>query len=249
MKFDCYTDIADVYHLIFEDWEEQINTQEKILSRLLPFDKKAGPVLDCACGIGTQSIALAAAGYQVEGVDLASAQVDRAKQEAAKRGFEIPFKVDDMRLLKTAPLNHYQAVITLDNSLPHLDSDEEILSAFSAMRDRLKKGGTFLLSIRDYGPLMKQRPHYSDPRFFMDGGYRRFFHQVWDWQDERRYKVHFYITYETKEGWQNHHSVGQYRAISSEEVVALAQKTGFKNLQILPPAATGFYQPIISGIV
>lgn len=247
MKFDCYTDIADVYHLIFADWQEQIELQEKILSHLLPFDKGAGPVLDCACGIGTQSLALAAAGYTVEGVDLAAAQVDRAKKEAAKRGFQISFKVDDMRLLKTAPLNHYEAVISMDNSLPHLDSDEEILTTFTAMKNRLKKGGTFLLSIRDYGPIMKQRPHYSDPRFFNDSGCRRFFHQVWDWQDERRYKVHFYITYEVEGGWQNHHSVGQYRAISSEETVALAEKAGFKNLEILSPAATGFYQPIIRG--
>src|ERR1700736_5531060 len=48
----------------------------------------AGLVLDCACGIGTQALGLARAGYNVEGTDLSRAEIERAKAEAFSRGLD-----------------------------------------------------------------------------------------------------------------------------------------------------------------
>lgn len=242
---DCYSKLSSVYHLIFDDWEGVIKKQARILSAILPSPHVLGPVLDCSCGIGTQTFALATLGYKVEGSDLSDKAIERAKMEANIRGFQIDFRLDDMRLLKTAPSCHYGAMISMDNSLPHLNSDEEIIAALTAMRNCLKKKGILLLSIRDYGRLIKERPTSTTPNFFQDDTNRRFYHQVWDWQDERRYKVHFYISYETFEGWKVHHSVGQYRAVTEDELVCLAQEAGFNDVEIRLPAETGFYQPII----
>jgi glycine/sarcosine N-methyltransferase len=243
MKSDCYSDIASVYHMIFENWDDVIKQQKQMFSNLL--QDIDGPVLDCSCGIGTQSLALGMLGFKVDGVDLSQAAIERAQREAIAREISIDVRLDDMRFLKTAPLQHYGIVISLDNSLPHLDSDEEILMALSAMRGCLKKNGILFLSVRDYGKLMKERPSVTQPKFFLDGGLRRTFHQIWDWQDERRYKVHFYITYERESRWHVHHSVGQYRAISVDEVILLARNTGFIDVEILEPKDTGFYQPMI----
>lgn len=248
MILDCYTGISEVYHLIFENWKEVCQSQEKILAELLPHPSITGPVLDCSCGIGTQSLALAALGYAVDAIDLSAGQIERAKREARARQLSIRFSVDDMRKLRTAPLNHYGAVISMDNSLPHLDSDEDILTTFLAVKERLKSRGYLLLSVRDYAHLIKERPMITTPKFFYENGCRRIFHQVWDWMDQRRYKVHFYISCEMEDKWEVHHSVGQYRAITAEEVVNLASQVGFTNLEILAPSATGFYQPIIRGI-
>jgi hypothetical protein len=70
----------------------------------------------------------------------------------------------------------------------------------SAMRDRLGPEGRLFISLRDYGPLMKRRPAMTPPVMFSDDGFRRIVHQVWDWQDERRYVVHLYITHEMSNG-------------------------------------------------
>jgi 2-polyprenyl-3-methyl-5-hydroxy-6-metoxy-1,4-benzoquinol methylase len=51
---------------------------------------------DCACGIGTKVIGLAAAGYHVSGSDLSWGAIRRAASEPAKRGLTIEFGVSDM---------------------------------------------------------------------------------------------------------------------------------------------------------
>jgi 2-polyprenyl-3-methyl-5-hydroxy-6-metoxy-1,4-benzoquinol methylase len=69
--------MADYYHLIFEDWDASMRRQGAAIARLLPPPDKAGPILDIACGIGTQSLALAALGYAVTGSDISAAEVAR----------------------------------------------------------------------------------------------------------------------------------------------------------------------------
>ncbi len=245
MEKNFYESLASVYHLIFENWDSSMHQQGVILSNLLPAPNEAGVILDCACGIGTQAIALATMGYVVEGRDLSPSAVERAQQEATRRKLSINFQIDDMCKLNTTPLHHYDVVICMDNSLPHLTNFEEITTALVAMRNRLKPGGTLLLSLRDYHKLIQDRPTVTPPKFFQDGQYRRIIHQVWDWQNERDYIVHLYITWETKEGWKTHHSAGKYMAIKVEEVAKLVSEVGFENVQILNLEDTGFYQPII----
>lgn len=244
-----YDDMASAYHLIFADWAATIEQQGMILSALLPAPAAAGKVLDCACGIGTQALGLAGRGYQVEGSDLSAAEIERAKLEAGKRGLSIPFRTDDMRLLDTSASGEYGVVLAFDNALPHLDSEEDIDQALAAMYQRLRPGGRLMLSLRDYGPLMTQRPGMMPPAMFMDDGRRRIVHQVWDWLDERRYMVHLYITRQMPDmAWKTSHFAGRYRAITPQEVAAHASKAGFQQVQILPPAATGYYQPIVAAM-
>ena len=244
---DFYEELASFYHLIFEDWDKSIIQQGEALSKLLPPPNIVNPILDCACGIGTQSIALAKQGYQVEAADLSPAEIDRAKQEATQRGLAIDFRVDDMRLLTTFPSSRYGAIIAMDNAIPHLDSNEEILQSLTAMRKRLKKGGMILFSMRDYEKIMKEQLKITEPLFFMDGQYKRIVHQVWDWVDERRYILHLYITQENQNGWQSHHFTGRYRAITLNEIAALIKKSGFQEVKILNQKESKYYQPIIIG--
>jgi SAM-dependent methyltransferase len=240
--YDC---LAPYYHLIFQDWHCAIKRQAGLISRFLPSPQEAGPVLDCACGIGTQALGLAALGYGVEGTDISPSEVQRARQEAANMGLDASFRVDDMRTLTTSPAGHYGVVLCMDNSLPHLVSDEEILTALEAMRSRLRRHGSVLLSLRDYEKLMAERPSMMAPSFFQDGKHRRFVHQVWDWTGERSYRFHLYLTFENANGWHSHHVTGTYRAVTPAEVAALAEMAGFKAVRLLSPEESGYYQPII----
>jgi glycine/sarcosine N-methyltransferase len=240
-----YDRLAASYHLIFENWQDTIERQAAIISRLLapPF---AGPVLDCACGIGTQVLGLATLGFSIEGSDISPVQVARASTEAASRKLTADFRVDDMRMLRTAPMGRYAAVLAFDNALPHLDSDEDIQKAITAMRDRLQPAGQLLISLRDYGPLMSEHPSTMPPRMFGDNGKRRIVHQVWDWRDQRRYVLHLFITMKPQEQeWLTRHFVARYRAVTPDEVARLAEQSGFRHVKVLDPTATGYYQPIV----
>jgi len=243
-----YDELAESYHLIFDDWDTAIRRQRDVLACLLPAPIETKRVLDCACGIGTQAIGLAMLGYSVEGSDPSAASIDRARRETTARGLRAEFRVDDMRSLSTAPIKSYDAVIAMDNAVPHLQSDEDITIALRAMRARLRAGGLVLISLRDYGPLIAQRASSTPPSLYLDGKFRRVVHQVWDWQDDRRYVVHLFITIQQADGWHTRHFVGQYRAVSPSHVAELAEHAGFHSVRVLAPDATGYYQPVIRGV-
>ena len=63
-----YDNLAAQYEQLFFDWQATTREQAALLDKLFRaegFDTTA-PVLDCACGIGTQAIGLAAVGYRSE---------------------------------------------------------------------------------------------------------------------------------------------------------------------------------------
>ena len=139
-----YDDLGPHYHLIFENWYSAIKQQANILARLLPSPQKSGPLLDCACGIGTQTLGLAGLGVDVEGTDISPVEVEWARRDASSLGLTARFRVDDTRTLSTSPIDRYGAVLCMDNSLPHLDSDAQIMAALQAMRKCLKSDGVLL---------------------------------------------------------------------------------------------------------
>ena len=196
-----YDQFAAHYDQIFESWEASILRQATVLGGILQHecgDKQPIRALDCACGIGTQSLGLAMKGFDVEGCDISSGAVQRAPSEALKRGLNVPFSVANMLQLSAVGRSSFDAVICIDNSLPHLESDEQLLQAAQQAHAKLRAGGSFIGSIRDYDRLVVERPTAEGPRFYSDSDKRRVVFQLWDWLDERRYRFHLYITRSTQ---------------------------------------------------
>jgi len=241
-----YDALADHYHLIFEDWDTSIARQAKILSAVLASETSASPlhILDCACGIGTQALGFAQLGHRVTASDLSPAAVARARHEAALRNLSIDFHVADMTSLAEIPNASFDVVATLDNALPHLDPDQ-LQSAARAIASKLKPGGLFLASIRDYDALADRRPSMQEPLFFGEEGQRRIVHQVWDWIDGKRYILHLYISIHHSGAWSTHHFISEYRPLLRKELSLALSTAGFNTVQWLMPAQTGYYQPIV----
>jgi len=242
-----YDSFADVYHLVFADWEASMMRQASAIGSILEQEcaVAGATVFDCACGIGTQSLGLAKAGFSVTGADLSAGAVQRARFEAAARKLDIPFYVADMRNLDEIPSAGFDAVICMDNALPHLLNEADLTQAAEQIRAKLRIGGTFLASIRDYDAILARPSVVQNPAFYSDDGKRRIVFQVWDWQDERRYVFHIYITRETSAGWANFHGASTYRAVLREEIAGILATRGFANIRWRFPAESGFYQPIV----
>ena len=67
-----YDNLATQYDKLFLDWQAATKEQAEILNRIFVnygFDNTA-KILDCACGIGTQAIGVAALGYNVTASDI-----------------------------------------------------------------------------------------------------------------------------------------------------------------------------------
>jgi SAM-dependent methyltransferase len=244
---EFYNNLAAEYHLIFEDWESSMARQAAALAPVLERTCGSGArILDCACGIGTQTLGLAGLGFRVAGSDASAMAIERARNEAAIRGLEIPLFHADMRQLSAIP-GDYDAVIAMDNALPHLESDMELRRAAEAIHAKLRPGGLFLASIRDYDRLIVERPTVQGPAFHSDSGRRRIVFQLWDWLDERRYAFHLYITREMEGGWQTHHGVSTYRALLRDELSEILRSAGFVEVRWQMPEESGYYQSMVSG--
>lgn len=251
MTSGCYDDLASVYHLLYEDWDQTTRQQAACISRLLPPPEQAGPILDCSCGIGTQTLGLAGLNYDISGSDLSPVEVSRARSEARARGYNIEFRIDDMRQLCTAPSKHYGAILCMGNSIPHLLTEVEVRQAIESMNRKLIDGGLIMFGIRNYDLALDERPTFLEPSFFNDGANRRIVHQVWDWLDDRCFIFHLFITLQNDGQWRVHHFFGHCRAFPIQELVDLLKQSGFKDVQVLPPNETGYYpksQFIVKGV-
>jgi len=246
---DCYDDLADHYHLIFENWESSIARQADVLGSILKQEcDSAGAmrILDCACGIGTQALGLAKRGFAVTASDLSPRAVARFRTEASQRGLQIPSFVANILDLSSVPESNFDAVICMDNALPHLESSDELARALGQMRMKLRPEGLLMASIRDYDRLILERPVVQGPAFYNDEqGSRRVVLQAWDWMDALRYVFHLYITRETATGWQTVHGAAVYHALKRDALTVAMKQAGFRNVRWLTPAESGFYQPIV----
>ncbi len=100
--------------------------------------------------------------------------------EADKKRLSVRTFVADMLDLTVLPDGGFDAVICMDNALPHLESEEQLLQAATQMGRKLRSNGLFIASIREYDNLVREKPRVQGPNFYSDEKGRRIIHQVWD---------------------------------------------------------------------
>jgi len=244
---DFYDRLAPNYHLMFEDWNASIARQAESLAVVLEREcgvSSGSRVLDCACGIGTQALGLAARGFDVTATDISRAGIERVRAEAANRRLSVQAQTADMLDLGEISDHCFDVVLCMDNAVPHFESDDEIRRAAVQIRRKLRNGASFVGSIRDYDTLVRERPLVQGPAFYSGSDGRRIVHQVWDWLDERRYTFHLYITHEVAGRWESEHYVSHYRAVLREELSHLLCVAGFDHCRWIFHEESKFYQPI-----
>jgi SAM-dependent methyltransferase len=146
-----YDDLAEDYHLVYPDWNASVRRQGTALDGVVrgALGDREHSVLDCSCGIGTQALGLARHGHRVVGSDLSPRAVRRAALEAAQRGLALPAAAADMRSLPFID-ECFDVVVSGDNSVAHLLTDQDLRAALAGMRRVLRPGGLLVLTLRDY---------------------------------------------------------------------------------------------------
>ncbi len=142
----------DFYTELGAEWLSQRKadgqtTQE--LKYVMQFLGKEGKVLDLACGYGRFSIPLAENGYLVEGLDITPAFIERAREEANRRGLKISFRIGNMEALPYED-NSFLSVICMWNAFSELASEREQVSTLMEIYRVLSKGGKALVEVRNH---------------------------------------------------------------------------------------------------
>jgi len=242
-----YDRLAPYYHLLYADWEASIERQGAALAVLLR-DLGLAPgaaVHDAACGIGTQTIALARHGYRMTGSDVSSGAVERALVELNARELTAALTVGDMRDLRSVVTTPVDAVIACDNAVPHLLSDAAILEALRSCHDAVRPGGVVLLSVRDYETLPRRSPDVHPHAAHCDGDRRVVPVQVWEWDDDQ-YDLRLYVTEEHQAtgACVTHMLSTRYYAVTIPRLIELAREAGLIRVERRDGV---LFQPVIVG--
>ena len=240
-----YDNLASQYDKLFLDWQSTTQEQALLLNKLFGeygFDDTAR-ILDCACGIGTQSIGLASLGYQVTASDISDGELAQAKERAAKNQVKIRFEHADFCALSQTFSEQFDIVIAMDNALPHMLSKSALEAAIKSITNQIAPGGLFVASIRDYDALLVDKPPYSPPYIHKTDKGQRVSFQTWDWDGEH-YKLVQYIVDDEK-SLQISKFACEYRATRREELTNLLISYGCSKVEWKFPEETGFYQPIV----
>ena len=249
---EFYDGLVSQYHFLFEDWWSAAVWHSEIVATLLAARgvPEYARVLDGTCGIGTQALPLALLGYDVTGTDLSHRSIERARTEARSRGLQIDLEVADIRRLREMVEGDFDAVISFDNALAHLLTDEDLDQALGNIRACLRPGGWFLASIRDYDELSVARPRGMPIALHGPKGARRGAGQAWAWSPAgEEVEITLFTLAETTDGaWNVAAHETTLRALRHTVLTAALARHGFESACWLMPRDTGYYQPIVAAI-
>lgn len=191
------------------------------------FDKyKVKHVLDCACGTGQHLYLFSEMGIHVCGSDYSSSMLEVAKKNLSKHGKSIPLYQCDFRHLEQEIVDHFDSLVCLTTSLPHLQTDEDLILALKSMKKRLKKGGVLVLS--------QGTTHYtltlpSVEVVVNNEDFSRVFIKK---QDGEFQTIHVLDLFHSASRIESNQYDIVYRILLDKDYLRLLEAAGFKNIQI-----------------
>lgn len=241
---EMYDRIADLYPLVYADFEASVARQARDLDAVFAEVLGPGPhrILDVSCGVGTQALGLAALGHRVTASDVSAASIAQARDSAAARGLEIAFAVADMREARERHGTGFDVVLSADNSVPHLPNDAAATAAFASFLAAVRPGGLVAISVRDHPP--GGRTGFALVPYGVrevDGGRVTVF-QIRE-HDGEAYDVSMYFVEERGDAVPRV-TVGRsrYRAVPAARWLPLLEAAGFVETRRLDEA---FFQPLL----
>lgn len=113
-------------------------------------------VLDAGCGLGAQTVELAARGYHMVGLDISATMVSRAYDEAEDRGLQIDFVRGDMRDITFE--EPFDALLCWGTTFGYF-SEEDNERTIRQFHQALRPNGMLLLEVVNRDFLISSQPN------------------------------------------------------------------------------------------
>jgi glycine/sarcosine N-methyltransferase len=223
--YDCFTDYDRFVH-----WERRLANELPFIEAQLTACG-ARRVLDVACGTGQHTIALAQRGYQVTGVDLSTGMIQRARENAASEGLDVRYLVAGFGDLRARLEGHYDALLCLGNSLPHVLTAPALRATLVDFASVLRPGGLLLIQNRNFDAVMAQRARWMSPQSRRQGGREWIFLRFYDFEPEGTLAFNVVtLARQDGEAWAQRVEATRLYPWRYDELVAGVSTAGFEDL-------------------
>lgn len=163
---DSYADLARDYEWLFPD--EAIGGSGTVgatspgstdlLAGILAALPPGARVLDSACGIGADAMALARSGFTVTASDGSASMVGQARRRCLQSGAEIDITQSTWQDLPERVPGPFELILCLGNSLVHTATKSGMISALRGLRQVLGPAGVLVIDSRNWEYLYASRP-------------------------------------------------------------------------------------------
>lgn len=223
-----YGKFAYLYDALMKDvpYDEWVMFLDKQADKYGVGGKK---ILDLACGTGEISLKLAAAGFDVTGVDLSSEMLAVAREKADKSGHSLFLVQQDMSELEIP--GEFDIVGIFCDSLNYLQTEIEVLRTFERVRSHLKPKGLFLFDVHS---LYKMNELFINQTYAYNGEEISYIWQCFE--GEFPYSVEHELTFfELDPGYSQYHRYDELhvqRTYPIEQYESWLSQVGFELLAV-----------------
>jgi cyclopropane fatty-acyl-phospholipid synthase-like methyltransferase len=184
--------------------------------------QRGDTILDTCCGVGRHSLALAARGMNITGVDCTKAYLDAAADSAGEEELSISFVHQDIRNYSNP--SAFTAAINMFTSFGYFDNEEDNLLCLKNIHTSLKPDGRLLMDLMGKEVLARD---FRESEWFEENGMIILQkHRVI--QDWRRLENRWLLI---KDGEQHDYTFS-HAVYSAEEIVRLLQRAGFSACEV-----------------
>ena len=211
------------------------------------FGAQARRLLDAACGIRHPDHRAGAVGLYVGSASTSLRQDWRpAAREAQRRSLKVEFYWSDMRALSPVHQGMFDVVLALDNAIPHLLSEADILLAFEQFYACAADDGGCMISVRDYARMERGGRQFYPRTVHQTAEGRVILFDIWDY-DGDYYDFTTYIVEDQGEQGVRTQAIrgGRYYCVSIATLERLLKQAGFERVIV---EAEKFYQPVLIGL-
>ena len=163
---DSYADLARDYEWLFPD--EVIDGSgpvgatspgsKDLLAGILETLPPGARVLDSACGIGADALALARSGFNVTASDASASMVAEARRRCRQFGVEMDIIQSSWQDLPERVPGAFELVLCLGNAIVHAATKAKMIPSLEGMKQVLSPDGILVIDSRNWEHLYESRP-------------------------------------------------------------------------------------------
>ena len=226
---EFYDALGDGYDRMI-NWDARLGREGAFFRKL--FDERGvTSVLDAACGTGRHAIEFARWGLTAAGCDISPEMLHLARRNASEAGAQINFFEAGLTDVAEKTGKHFDAIICIGNSLPHLQTQRELDRSMRSIKRALEPGGVFVSQIRNYERIVRDNLRFMPPTSAEIDGKECVFFRMLDIYGPRR--IDFNIIRMTRESGKWTHTVQttRLRPIMKARMNAALDRAGFKKVR------------------